>query len=261
MVKRTFHRCFIPISLLFLPLFSSAAAFEEIYSTSLYSFPTGLSAAAAPQASLPSAEDKAAASGHYLTVSELDLSSVPAAPADGSALDRKDFETLLAWQAGRTGADCARAQAEMEHSYEVFFGKITPFVSPQPEAVTKFFKNVGKDSVAAHRYLKDVYKRPRPFLRDTRLKPCIARINGYAYPSGHATMSRLFALILGDLVPQRRKEFLARADEAALNRVIAGVHHPSDIEAGRLLANELYRNLRYDAGFISDMKSMRRYLR
>ena len=255
----------LPLSLLFLPLFSSAAAFEEIYSASGYNFSAGLSAFVSPPAapvSFPSAViDKAAASGHYLTPSELDLSAVPAAPADGSAADKKDFETLLAWQAGRTGAQCSLAQSETEHSFEVFFGKITPFAVPQPDAVKKFFSHVGKDSVAAHTYLKGIYKRERPFVRDARIKPCVMRPRGLAYPSGHATMSRLFALILGDLVPSRRKAFIARADEAALNRVIAGVHHPTDIEAGRLLANELYRNLLEDEAFVSDMESMRAYLR
>jgi len=208
-----------------------------------------------------SVADKVASAGHYLTVSELDLGAVPAAPAPGSAKDKADFETLLAWQASRSRAQCTAAAAEMEHSFEVFFGKITPFVSPQPAEVTKFFKNVGVDSVAAHRFVKDIYKRDRPFLRDARIKPCIARVSGYAYPSGHATMSRLFALILGDLAPARRKEFIARADEAALNRVIGGVHHPTDIEAGRILANELYRNLSREPEFVSEMDGLRSFLR
>ncbi|OGS11446.1 MAG: hypothetical protein A2234_04265 [Elusimicrobia bacterium RIFOXYA2_FULL_58_8] len=226
------------------PVFGAAVSFGEFYSgADIY------------------ADAKAGAAGHYLAIPALDLGAVPAAPAPGSAKDLADFEALFAWQAGRTQDDCTRARAEMEHSYEVFFGKITPFISPQPAAVREFFGNVGEDSVAAHRYMKDIYKRPRPFLRDERLKPCIARVSGYAYPSGHATMSRLFALILGDLVPSRRREFLARADEAALNRVIGGVHHPTDIEAGRILANELYRNLSKAPEFAADMNGLRRYLR
>lgn len=207
------------------------------------------------------AENRSGASGHYLELDGLDLRPVPAAPANGSYEDKEDFRVLYDWQAKRTPAQCAKAKTEMSHSYEVFFGKLSPFASPAPAQVTAFFKGVGEDSVAAHKYLKDVYKRPRPFVRDAGLKPCIPPVQGFAYPSGHSAMASLFALILGDLVPARRAEFLARADEAALNRVLAGVHHPTDIAAGKVLADTLYKSLKKDPAFVSDMKNLRPLLR
>ncbi|HNW44517.1 MAG TPA: phosphatase PAP2 family protein [Elusimicrobiales bacterium] len=269
MIKHLSRRFVFILSFIVLPPVLSAAVTEEFSSGASAGIFYGQPFAFQPQvlfAPVPAAVDysletKAAGNGHYLDIAALDLRAVPPAPAAGSAQDKADFETLLAWQAARTPAQCNAARAEMEHSFEVFFGKITPFVSPQPAEVGAFFKNVGEDSIAAHRYLKDVYKRDRPFLRDARIKPCIARVGGYAYPSGHAAMSRLFALILGDLAPARRKEFIARADEAALNRIIGGVHHPTDIEAGRILANELYRNLLKRPDFVSAMKDLRRFLR
>lgn len=270
MIKHLSRRFTFILSLIVLPpILSAAVTLEEFSAGAAAGLFAGQPYAVQQPAVLPpvpvevvsSVADKAASAGHYLTVAELDFSAVPAAPAPGSARDKADFETLLAWQASRTSAQCSAAAAEMEHSYEVFFGKITPFVSPQPAEVTKFFKNVSEDSIAAHRFLKDVYKRDRPFLHDARIKPCIARVSGYAYPSGHAAMSRLFALILGDLVPSRRQEFLARADQAALNRIIGGVHHPTDIEAGRILANELYRDLSKESQFAAEMNGLRRFLR
>lgn len=200
-------------------------------------------------------------SGYYLDLADLDLRAVPAAPAEGSYEDDGDLRAVLDWQYRRTKEQCAAARAEMSHNYGVFFGQISPFPEPEPPAVKKFFKNVGKDSVAAHRFLKDVYQRERPFVRDPRIKPCLYRIKGYAYPSGHATMSRLFALILSDLVPSRRAEFIARADEAALNRLIGGVHHPTDLAAGRELADTLYKYLKKDPGFRSDLKALKPLLR
>ena len=115
--------------------------------------------------------------------------------------------------------------------------------------------------MAAHKFLKDVYKRERPFVRDARVKPCLPRVQGLSYPSGHSAMARLFALILADLAPERRAEFLAKADESALFRVLGGVHHPADTAAGKLLADTLYKNLLKQPEFVSDLKALRPLLR
>ncbi|MBI4802461.1 MAG: phosphatase PAP2 family protein [Elusimicrobia bacterium] len=247
-------RRFILILLLpaLLPVFGSAGAFDDLAA--------GYPNAALLPVSAPAAaadESRATSAGHYLSLDGLDLRAVPPAPADGSARDREDFSVLLDWQARRTGEQCAKAKAEMNHSYEVFFGKTDPFSDPTPAPVAAFFRNVGKDSVAAHKYLKEIYRRPRPFVRDARVKPCIPPVKGFAYPSGHAAMSRLFALILSDLEPSRRKDFMARADEAALNRVIGGVHHPTDLAAGKALADALYKSLLKQPAFKADLKELR----
>jgi acid phosphatase (class A) len=236
------------------PVYGRAGAFADLSSF-------GSSAVLPAPSSAAAVADRAASAGHYLSLDGLDLRAVPAPPADGSYEDLEDFRAVLDWQARRTAAQCAAAREEMSHNYEVFFGKITPFASPAPEAVKLFFKNVENDSIAAHKFLKDAYKRERPFMRDARVKPCLPRVKGLSYPSGHSTMSRLFALILADLVPARRAEFIARADQAALNRVIGGVHHPTDTEAGKILAGALYKNLKKQPGFVSDMESLRPLLR
>jgi acid phosphatase (class A) len=120
---------------------------------------------------------------------------------------------------------------------------------------------VENDSVAAHLSVKKQYKRPRPFLRDTRLTSCIGNTPGFAYPSGHSVMSRLEARILCELDAARCDSYLARADETALLRVIAGVHHPSDIEGGKMLGDIIYGYLAADAGFAADLNELRALLR
>jgi len=63
--------------------------------------------------------------------------------------------------------------------------------------------------------------------------------------------------MLAELVPSMRKVCLARADEAALDRVIGGVHHPADIEAGKKLADKLYRKYKKSPVFRGDMETLR----
>lgn len=67
-----------------------------------------------------------------------------------------------------------------------------------------------------------------------------------SYPSGHACQAKLIARILSKKYPEYKKKWHSLADEIANNRIIAGVHFPSDSKAGELLADELYDKLDMD---------------
>jgi len=198
---------------------------------------------------------------HYYIAAAQPAAEIAAPPAPGSPEDKKDFETLLDWQARRTEADCGKANAQASADYDKFFGDISPFPAPlPPEASTILFHvyfDAGKTVSAA----KKRFARERPFRRNKELTPCLGRIAGLSYPSGHATVSRLFALLLSDLDPARRAAFMARADQAALNRVIGGVHHPSDIEAGKLLGNAIYADLQQTPSFRADFEKLKPLLK
>ncbi len=197
---------------------------------------------------------------YYITAEQQKFPDFPAPPAEGSGADKKDLAVLEDWQNRRTAEQCAAANAAARASYEEFFGDMGPFPKPLPAGAAAIFKRVQGETDGVAADIKDMFKRPRPFLRDPALDPCLGRVGGLAYPSGHATISRLFALMLADLVPSRKKEFFARADEAALDRVIGGVHHPSDIEAGKKLAEKLYKRYRKSPVFRADMQTLRALL-
>lgn len=196
---------------------------------------------------------------YYLTAEQQQFADFKAPPAPGSEEDLTDLAVLRDWQIKRTEAQCAAANAESKAKFEEFFGDISPFQKPLPKAVKHIMKRVGKDTDSVVSTIKERYKRPRPFRRVPDLEPCLGRIGGLAYPSGHATISRVYALILSDLAPEHRAEFLARADEGALYRVIGGVHHPSDIEAGKRLAEALYQMYLKSPEFQKDMQTMREH--
>ncbi|HAT72385.1 MAG TPA: hypothetical protein DCS63_06180 [Elusimicrobia bacterium] len=194
---------------------------------------------------------------YYITADQQKFPDFPAPPADGSKTDGADLAALVDWQAKRTTEQCAKANSAAHAGFEEFFGDTSPFPRPLPEAAAVIFKRVKTETDGAAAEVKELFKRPRPFLRSARLEPCLGRVGGLSYPSGHATISRLFALMLADLAPSRKKEFFARADEAGLDRVIGGVHHPSDIVAGKLLADKLYRKYKKSPAFRADMKTLR----
>jgi acid phosphatase (class A) len=197
--------------------------------------------------------------GHdqYYISAERPLAAVPAPPAAGSPADKGDLEELLEWQEKRTEADCDAAKAQATADFGRFFGDISPFPDPLPSEVSEILFKVFYDGGAAVSAAKDKFGRERPFRRHSGVKPCVGKASGLSYPSGHATVSRLFALLFSDVYPPGRAEFLSRSDQAALNRVIGGVHHPSDIEAGKALGDAIYAELLKEPLFQKDLERLR----
>ena len=54
---------------------------------------------------------------------------------------------------------------------------------------------------------------------------------------------------------------MSYAYQGALNRVIGGVHHPSDIAAGKDLGDAIYKALKQNSKFKTDLDTLRRNLK
>ncbi len=199
------------------------------------------------------------ARGNFAPKESLTVLEIPEMPAPGSETDRADMAAVLDWQSRRTPEQCESARAQARAGYAVFFGDLYPL--PDDPAAARFIEKVRADVWLAMGLLKSRYDRPRPYARDKAVEPCLRRLGGLAYPSGHAALARTYALILSEVAPARRAEFLARADQAALNRVIGGVHHPSDIEAGKALADSLYDEFLASPDFRSGLMAVGRPVR
>jgi acid phosphatase (class A) len=212
----------------------------------------------------PGAVHAGSKSWNYLGPSAAAPGQIAPAPAPGSEADKLDLAGLLAWQDKRTSQECDSAKAHTNAAFEEVFAGLSPFSSPLPSKAQKVLKKVKRDTDRAVDAIKAHYARPRPFARDAGLKPCIdpskGNIGPLAYPSGHATIARVYALLLADLRPANRQQYLARADEAALNRVLSGVHHPSDVEAGKRLADSLYAQFGRSRAFKRDLAALGRLL-
>lgn len=59
---------------------------------------------------------------------------------------------------------------------------------------------------------------------------------GGSFPSGHATSAYLSGIALATLLPELAPSILARTSEAAMNRIVLGVHYPLDVIGGRMNA-------------------------
>ena len=182
-------------------------------------------------------------------------------PAFDSDAQKADLATILDWQNKRTKADCDRASATANADYDFFWGDKDPFPQPLPADITSFFNRLTTDLDSAVTNMKDRYARLRPFKAyPDQAIPCIHRSSGYSYPSGHSTYSRVFANVLADIIPERKAEFFAKADEIAQDRVIGGVHFPTDVAAGKVFGDLFHDDLLKSPEYLKDVEKMKTFL-
>jgi hypothetical protein len=70
-----------------------------------------------------------------------------------------------------------------------------------------------------------------------------------SFPSGHSTELHFLAYIIGDLCPSSATAATKYAYHVAENREYAGLHFPSDTQAGIVLATLLFNELKKSAGY------------
>ena len=82
--------------------------------------------------------------------------------------------------------------------------------------------------------LKDLIQRPRPFLSLPDLHPLISLPSSYSFPSGHASASFAFAVIIAYCLKKWTIPAYLLAITIAFSRVYVGVHYSSDIIVGAI---------------------------
>lgn len=187
---------------------------------------------------------------------------VPPPPEAESVEDVKDMNQVRAYQIARTPEDCARASTEENITLEHFYGApYGPLTAREIKILETFLRHALYDvDLIVHRY-KNTYNRLRPYLRDPLIEPCIRREGSKAYPSGHAAIGWFHGRVLSDFFPANKDVLMKRAAQIGDDRVIGGVHHPSDVDAGRKLAEQIYLEIRITAAFKKEMARLQKELK
>lgn len=181
---------------------------------------------------------------YYINLDSFEIQAfLPNPPTANSAVTRSELLTLHRIEDTRTAQTSAQAKYD-EESEDIFLfkdvmgGGFTPDNLPATAALSKHIK---LEQGAVGSRLKSSYSRMRPYQLDPSLHPiCKVKTAHDSYPSGHALTGYLEALALVELVPEKRDAILARADEYGQERLICGVHYPSDIEASKELAYAMF---------------------
>jgi acid phosphatase (class A) len=197
----------------------------------------------------------------YAAVDRVDLTKLLAPPPD-EAGTRKELDELRGIQKSRTAADeaaCIHDQVISVFRFDDVLGsRFTPENLPKTNAL--FLRVVASVHVPMQK-AQDYWTRKRPPAEDPAIKPVGAVPATAAYPSGHATNGNLFGILLADMLPERAGEMRARGALFGYRRLLAGVHYPSDVEAGKKSAAFIAKNLEEDPEFQADFAAARDELR
>jgi acid phosphatase (class A) len=198
----------------------------------------------------------AAAEPVYIAPADVDWQSLLGAPPEkGSDQEKQEIATLLQWQAKRTASDVDRCKSEEAADPFIFSELLGDKFSEQQLPITgKLLRDVQNDVKAFTKLAKAKWDRKRPPLVDPRIHPCVTKEENASYPSAHATRGVVWSRILAEMFPDKKDQLLARGLLIGKDRYIAGIHFPSDVEAGQKLGNAIADKLLADPAFVRSMK-------
>ena len=222
-----------------------------------------IATAVVPVAILEAISEALAADTYYVSPAEIDLVHILAPPPTPDSPEGKaDLEAVLAAVNSRTDASIKHAQDDDQRNVFRFADVMGPNFNAETLPLTaQLFQHVYEDGNAATNAAKGYFQRKRPFVVDPDIKIIVVQAPDFSYPSNHSTFGNESGILLAAMVPERAVAIFARAADYAHNRVIAGVHFPSDVEGGRIAAsvidNTLLHNPRFDSDFAKAKSEVR----
>jgi acid phosphatase (class A) len=222
--------------LLSYPPGSKTPKVERLSQQELFQRPcASLTPSALPQAPAAAPPDPSIASaGLQLEMASLNK-AVGQPPKPQSTAAEVDLAILLWLQKHRTPDQIAKSWLLLDRNIVQFdralgidMTKSTPAVV---KGLTSFLTLVdgAKDSI------KERVQRPRPFVSHPEIHVCLPPESGWSFPSGHSAFFRSAAVLIADLVPERRERLLAVGLLGGTSRTMCGLHYPSDVDAGQRL--------------------------
>ena len=201
---------------------------------------------------------------YYIAPAEVALDKVLAPPpAANTQAYKDDLQVVLDLQRSRSAAEVKDAQADAELSPFRFADVLGPQFNAEKVPFTVQFlrqalTDVGLSSGAA----KAHFNRPRPYVASSEVLSVLGKpLNSPSYPSGHAMYGHSIGILLSIMVPEKSAELFERATRYGRNRVVGGVHYPTDVDAGRTAAAVVVNAMLHNQKFLADFERSRTEVR
>lgn len=204
---------------------------------------------------------KAAEKGelHYVRAGNPDATKLLAPPPlPDSPEQDADLNTVRAVSRAANSNDTAAALSESKFSVYSFTAAVGPFFQATKLPITTaFFQRVQMDAETVTDNSKNFFKRPRPYKVDPTLASGKLE-KSFSYPSGHSTESMVLALVLAEVFPDKHDAIIAHARQIGWHRVQIARHYPTDIYAGRVLAQAIVREMDKNPDFQKDLAAAKK---
>jgi acid phosphatase (class A) len=198
------------------------------------------------------------AAENYLAPGQIDgialLTPPPVADSPEQAADLAMSRSVIN---ARSAADEARAMKSAKLTLFNFTPAIGEFFQPGKfPKLEQFYSDLKPELRATINVPKDHWKRLRPYQLDKTLsigKP----ESSFSYPSGHSTTGTVQSLLLAELFPEKREAILEIGRNIGWDRVVIGKHFLTDVRAGRVFGQAIFRELMKSPAFQRDLAELK----
>jgi len=177
---------------------------------------------------------------------------VPPAPDNNSKTGIRDLRAVIAAQlqpsAMRTEAYEDAAAYDYDELLPHFSVAAGTSLNLHTRPILAHMLNMVLQDVGGYVGLaKNAKERARPYLEDRKIIPCetdyLRSSDLRSYPSGHSANGYSAALLLSAVMPERTPLLMARGVRYGENRIICGVHHPTDVLQGQKIAAAYFKRV------------------
>jgi acid phosphatase (class A) len=191
------------------------------------------------------------------------LELLPPPPAKESVQTQAELAEIHEIEKTRTAERVKIAQEDQtETVFAVIRGDLgADFAEAKLPKTADFFKKLIAEEGLVVDPAKDVWARPRPAVADATVKVCVKPSTSGSYPSGHSTVAYMTALVLSDMLPERRAAIFEDAARFAESRIICGVHYRSDTVASRTAAAVIVMQARSNPAFQKEFNAAKAEVR
>lgn len=201
--------------------------------------------------------DKYPYPAQFVTPAEMPAPQLQGPPS--AKLQKKEIAGIIATQKKLSDTEKKIIMAE-DHIQPAMI--VTPILGEQYNeksnpALFTLLKHAASDAWRLADAEQEYWKRDRPWVTDKRVQLLVGKITRPSHPSGHTVTNHVWAYILSDLFPAKREALFARAYQIGMHRVEAGVHYPSDVEAGKHYAALLWAKMETSDEFQRELAAVK----